>query len=148
MMRARRAFRESRGLCVRGFTFLEILVAAVVLFVATVGVFQTLAMMLRNSEHHERDLLADQLVRTSIGYMRDVGYDALMASGSAAVAAAIATQYRGQLEDLGTGAALGISFSDTVPGAMLDATVSVRFVVESSTQSIVIETRIAKGGPL
>ncbi len=131
----------------RGFTLAELLVAAVVLFIASVGVLQSLMMMVRHSERHQRDLQADQLLRTTTGFLRDVGYDGLVASGSAAVATSIADQYSSHLASLGAGAALGLSWRDTIPGKMLDATVSLAWSMDQATQSLVMATRIAKGGP-
>lgn len=140
--------RAGKGARQSGFTFAELVVAAVVLFIASVGVLQSLMMMVRHSEHHQRDLNADQLLRTSLGYLRDVGYESLVASGSASVASSIARQYSTQLAALGAGAALGLSWQDTIPGSLLDATVSVAWLVDDATQSLVMATRIAKGGPL
>lgn len=137
-----------RSTVARGFTFVEIIVAAVVLFIASIGVLQSLMMMVRHSEHHQRDIQADQLLRTTLGYLRDVGYDGLVASGSPAVATSIATQYSTQLSSLGAGAALGLSWQDSMPGKLLDATVSVSWKVDDATQSLTMATRIAKGGLL
>lgn len=140
--------RANKGARQGGFTFVELVVAAVVLFIASVGVFQALTMMVRHTERKQRDLYADQLLRTAVGYLRDVGYESLVASGSSLVASAIASQYSAQLTSLGTGAALGLSWRDTIPGSLLDATVSVSWRVDEATQSLTMATRIAKGGPL
>ncbi|MBM3273800.1 MAG: prepilin-type N-terminal cleavage/methylation domain-containing protein [Candidatus Sericytochromatia bacterium] len=131
-----------------GFTLAELLVAAVVLLIASVGVLQTLSMMVRHSERHHRDLQGDQLARSAVGYMRDVGYDGLRASGSALIASAIASQYDAQMLAMGKGSALSIAWLDTIPGKMLDATVSVKYPIDQATQSIRIVTRVAKGGPM
>jgi Tfp pilus assembly protein PilV len=139
--------RRSRRLQA-GFSLAELLVAAVVLFIASVGVLQTLTMMVRHSERHQRNIQGDQLARSAVGYMRDVGYDGLMASGSALIASAIASQYNSQMVAMGKGSALSIAWLDTLPGRMLDATISVTYPVDKATQSIRIVTRVAKGGPL
>ncbi len=131
-----------------GFTLAELVVAAVVLFIAAIGVLQTLSMMVRHTERHQRDLEADQLLRGAIGYMRDVGYDGLIASGSGAIAAAIASQYATQLTGIAQGSSLALAMADTIPGKMLDATLSVSYPVDQSTQSVSLATRVTKGGPL
>ncbi|MBM3269072.1 MAG: type II secretion system protein [Candidatus Sericytochromatia bacterium] len=131
-----------------GFTLAELTVAAVVLLIAAVGILQSLSMMVRHSERYQRSLEADRVVRSAITYMRDVGYESLIASGATSVAAAIAAEYAPRLSAIASGAALSLEMTDTVPGKMLDATVSVSYPVDFATHSITLPTRVAKGGPL
>lgn len=126
-------------------SLVELMVAAAVLLIASVGVFEALAGALRDAEHHQQDLVAERLLLSSIGYLRDVGYDGLIASGSTQVTEALTTIYAQTLAQLGTSSALSVEW--TQDGQMLDATVSAIFPVPGATGSMDMATRIAEGGP-
>ncbi len=128
-----------------GFSLIELAVAAAVLFIAAVGVLEALAAAVRNSDRHQKDMVAERLIMSSIGYMRDVGYDQLVASGSNAVTEALSSIYSSELGQLGPTSALDVVWVNS--GQLLDATVSATFPVANATASLSMATQVGEGSP-
>lgn len=144
-MTANARTRRKAGRSGRGFSLVELAVAAAVLFIAAVGVLEALAAAVRNSDRHQKDMVAERLILSAIGYMRDVGFDQLVASGSNAVTGAISSIYSPELGQLGPTAAVSVVWLDS--GQLLDATVSATFPVANATASLAMATKIGEGSP-
>ncbi len=124
---------------------MELAVAAAVLFIAAVGVLEALAAAVRNSDRHQKDIVAERLILSAIGYMRDVGYDQLEASGSNAVTGALTSIYSSELGQLGPTSAVNVVWVNSQQ--LLDATVSATFPVANATASMAMATQIGEGSP-
>lgn len=125
------------------------MVAAIIMFIASIGVFMTMGALVRNTEMQQRDMQASRILRASLDFMREVGYEGLIASGSTAIASSIVTQYGAQIAKLGAGSTVGLSIADTTPGMLMDATLSITFRSENGgTKKLKSVIRIVKGGPL